>query len=334
MAAAVKRGLLLLLSCALLITGGELVFQQSKFAFLQAPTAQQSGSSLNLKIIQGQYSDLQGAFPVGSVENLSFQREGKEAFSLLLASYKDKLNHDRRAILYPKDKMGAGLMPSPTGLRQSTWEDAVSAIRNNTTEDALFLGWWDDSQRIHFLGGRESWVSNPSAETFVSPFWKNFNDKLLAVIPSERERLISLARWLTMDCDKALTEMRAFFGSSQPIYILVTNDLVHRIGEMADYGGDTLTLTAKIFPVNDNLHGDIARIKQWAAEEGGGNYLVQKEGANYRVWIIPKNAVSTKNTLLIRLLPFVHSLKQLPDHTQLVYQSQWGGYLSIYKLNF
>jgi hydroxylamine oxidation protein HaoB len=71
-------------------------------------------------------------------------------------------------------------------------------------------------------------------------------------------------------------------------------------------------------PVRDNLHGDIGQIKRWTAEQGDGNYLVQKEGLYYHVWVTPKIAGSGK---------------KLPEDLHLVYQSNWGGYLSIYKLD-
>jgi hydroxylamine oxidation protein HaoB len=60
---------------------------------------------------------------------------------------------------------------------------------------------------------------------------------------------------------------------------------------------------------------------------------VQKEGMNYHVWATSSGSDATKSSLLVRLLPFVDSLKQLPEHVRLVYQSHWGGYLSIYQLN-
>jgi hydroxylamine oxidation protein HaoB len=47
----------------------------------------------------------------------------------------------------------------------------------------------------------------------------------------------------------------------------------------------------------------------------------------------PKGSAIENNSLLVRLLPFVDSLKKLPEHINLVYQSHWGGYLSIYKID-
>lgn len=80
-----------------------------------------------------------------------------------------------------------------------------------------------------------------------------------------------------MDSGKALAEIRQKFGTSRPIYLLATNDLLMRVGEFADYGGAPIRLISRTFMAHDNLHGDIAQIKQWATEEGNSNYLVQKK---------------------------------------------------------
>jgi len=327
-----KRGLLLLCG-ALLVTGSAMLLQQLKVVYLgNGESRQANPAELDFKFFQGQTSELQGAFSVDSVDNYTFQRDGKDAFSLLLAHYKDAQNQQHRAVLYPKAKQEGSALTTPTDLRQTIWQEAGQAISQNMPKDALILSWWDDGQRVHFLSGRDAWISKPSSETFISPMWKNLQDNLLFASDSERGRLSNMARWLTMDSDKALADMRKSFGSSRPIYVLVTNDLLMRLGEMVDYGGTPLAFSSKFVPVHDNLHGDIAQIKQWAYEEGSGNYLVQKEGLHYHVWATPKASASENQALLIRLLPFVDSLKKLPEHVTLVYQSHWGGYLSIYKI--
>ncbi len=139
-----------------------------------------------------------------------------------------------------------------------------------------------------------------------------------------------MAAWLTMDSDQALAEIAAHFGNARPLYLLVSNDLLLRLGELSAYGGSPLAFNAKNFPAGADLHGDIAQVKRWAGETGEGNYLVQKEGQYYRAWL-PSNP-DTQRSLLVRLLPFMDSLKQLPKDVQLVYQSGGGGYLSVYKL--
>lgn len=327
-----KKYLLLLFSGALLLAGSAQLIQQFRFA-LDTESKPSKSSELTVRRTSEQKSELQGAFPIDSIDGYSIQRDGKEAFSLLLAHYKDSHSQPHRAVLFPKSQQDTDTLPSPTGLRQTIWLAAANAISQHTPVDSLMLSWWDDGQRIHFLSGRNAWLNKPSEETFISPVWKNLQDNLLPASNSEREHLTRMASWLTMDSEKALAEIRHFFGTSQPIYLLVTNDLLMRLTEMADYGGTPLSFISKTLPARDNLHGDIAQIKRWASDQGDSNYLVQKEGLYYHVWSTAKLSGAEKNSLLVRLLPFVDSLKKLPEGVQLVYQSHWGGYLSIYKID-
>ncbi len=330
-----KKAVLLFICGALLCIGSTMLFQQIKVVFFgDGDSRQTNPAELNFKLLQGQTSEIQGAFTVDSVDNYIFQRDGKDAFSLLLAHYRDAQNQQHRAVLYPKSKQESSPLTSATDLRRTIWQEAGTAISQNTSKNALILSWWDDGQRIHFLSGRrDAWITKPSLETFISPVWKGMKSNFLLASDSERGQMANMARWLTMDSDKAVAEMRKFFGTSRLIYVLVTNDLLMRLGEMVDYGGTPLAFSSKAVPAHDNLHGDIAQIKQWAYEEGGGNYLVQKEGLHYHVWATPKGSAIENNSLLVRLLPFVDSLKKLPEHINLVYQSHWGGYLSIYKID-
>jgi hydroxylamine oxidation protein HaoB len=328
-----KKAVLSSVCGALLFTGSAMLFQQIKIVFFgDGDSRQTNPAELNFKLLQGQTSDLQGAFSVDSVDNYTFQRDGKDAFSLLLAHYRDAQNQPHRAVLFPKAKQESSALTNTTELRQTIWHEAGKAISQNTPKDALILSWWDDGQRIHFLSGRDVWVNKPAAQTFISPMWKSLQDNLLLASESGLRQLSDMARWLTMDSGEALAEIQKSFATSRPIYLLVTNDLLMRLGEMADYGGTQLAFSSKTVPAHDNLHGDIAQIKQWAYEQGNGNYLVQKQGLHYHVWAPSKGSLTEKNSLLVRLLPFVDSLKKLPEHVNLVYQSHWGGYLSIYKL--
>ena len=326
-----RKSLLLVFSCALLLAGSAQLIQQFRYAIASA--SEKKLTELSVRKNQAQKFDLQGAFPIDSLETYAIQRNDKDAFSLLLAQYQDSKGLKHSAVLFPKSQQETTTLPSPTGLRQAIWLEAAKAIRQNTSEDSLLLSWWDDGQRIHFLSGRNAWLSKPSAQTFISPLWKHLQDNLLLASESEREPLSKMARWLTMDSEKALAEIHQFFGHSHPIYLLVTNDLLMRLAEMADYGGTPLSFNSTTVPIRDNLHGDIAQIKRWAYEEGDGNYLVQKEGLYYHVWSTPKRLGPEKNSLLVRLLPFVDSLKKLPEGVNLVYQSNWGGYLSIYRID-
>lgn len=270
-----------------------------------------------------------GKFAAQTIERFEFSDEGKALFSLLVAHYQDERQLQRSAILFPPDK-SESVLSSPTGLRAKIWQDAMRVMTGNAAKDALILSWWDDGQRVHFLGGSNAWLSKPAAATFVGPVWKALQQQLPLASAEESQHLSKMAAWLTMDSDKAIAEIVAHFGSSQPIYLLVTNDLLLRQGELVSYGGSPLAFNSKNIPAGDDLHGGIAQVKRWAAEVGEGNYLVQKEGAYYRAWT-PANQ-ETKNSLLVRLLPFMDSLKAKPKGVQQVYQSGSGGYLSVYKL--
>jgi hydroxylamine oxidation protein HaoB len=326
-----RQGLFLAFSCVLLLAGSTQLIRQIRLGF--SPASETKPATLNVIKIQTQESDLQGAFSIDSIEAFAIQRDDKDVFSLLLAQYQDSKGLKQSAVLFPKSQLETTALPSPTGLRQAIWLEAAKAIRQNTSEDSLLLSWWDDGQRIHFLSGRTAWLKKPSAETFLSPLWKHFQDNLLLATEPEHKNLSKMARWLTLDSETALAEMRQFFDHSQPIYVLVNNDLLMRVAEMADYGGKPLSFNSTTVPIRDNLHGDIAQTKRWAYEEGDGNYLVQKEGLYYHVWSTPKRVGPEKNSLLVRLLPFVDSLKKLPEGIHLVYQSNWGGYLSIYRID-
>ena len=324
-----KQAFLVLFSGVLLMAGSTLLYKQYKLNSLK----QDAEAPLMVKHSQEKTSDLQGVFPVEVNNRYTFQKNGKDAFSLFIANYKNQNAQTSNAILFPAGEHDS-LNPNTTALRQSIWLETAKLIQTHTPENALILSWWDDGQRINFLSGREGWLNKPSIETFKSNLWKKLQGNLLLAPSSEKDRLNQMARWLTMDSDKALAEIRSTFGSKRPIYFVVNNDLLMRVGEMADYGGTPLLFSTKALQARDDLHGDINQIRRWANEEGDGNYLVQKEGSYYRAWTTQKNSDAEDNTLLVRLLPFVDSLKKLPENVDLVYQSRWGGYLSIYKIEF
>lgn len=327
-----KRVLLLTFSSVLLVTGSTLLWQQVK------PPTQDAAITPDINAIvvnqtKVQVDDLSAAFSAESILRLGFQQSGKDVFNLLLAAYRDSNMQARDVLLYPKNPQESVMLPTPMGQRQSVWQLAAETIKQKAPENALFLSWWDDSQRIHFLTGRETWLSKPGLPTFNSALWKNLQPSVLLASEQEQGSLQQMARWLTMDNDLAIKEISKHFGTTKPIYLLVTNDLLMRLAEFVDYGGTPLAIHSKMVPVSDNLHNDISRIKRWAQEEGDGNYLVQKEGLAYHLWIIPKGAQAEKNSLLVRLLPFIDSLKQLPPNLSPAYLSTWSNYLSIYQLS-
>src|SRR5690606_9713561 len=108
---------------------------------------------LNVRHAPEPPADVQGRFPAQSVERYTFSQDGKDVFSLLVARYQDG-GLPQGAVLFPKDAQE--IASSPTGLRHDVWKSATDVIADKAPEDALFLSWWDDGQRIHYLSGKEA----------------------------------------------------------------------------------------------------------------------------------------------------------------------------------
>jgi hydroxylamine oxidation protein HaoB len=325
----IRKGFLLALSVALLATGGALLWRQWGGSFALKAERGESEAQLAVRREPAPADAAPGHFPAQSVERHAFSQDGKALFDLLVARYRDRDGAQQSAVLFPKD--AESVASTPTGSRHDIWQTAAAVIAQKAPENALFLSWWDDGQRLHFLTGKEAWLRKPAVKTFSNPVWKALEDSLPLASDEEGMRLAQMARWLTMDSGKAIAEIAAHFGPSRPVYLLINNDLLLHLAEFGAYGGEPLKLEARNIPAGDDLHGDIARVKRWAGETGDGNYLAQKEGTYYRVWSTPDE--KAKNTLLVRLLPFVDSLKKLPEGVSLVYQSHWGGFLSVYKID-
>lgn len=324
------KALMWLVSIASLLGGGAILFQQ-----LSSPMASgnaQVDERPNFERSPLQSADFPGALPADSAALYSFRSDARDAFSLIVVQFRNVFGMRSSAVLFPKEAQDGVFSSSQTGLRNEIWQSAAQAITAHAPEDALFLSWWDDGQRIQFLSGREAWLQKPSEPTFTSWVWGALRTDMIEASKDEHTRLTLMARWLTMDTDEALRGIVEHFGRSRPIYLLVNNDLLLRLAEIEAYGGSDLDLSAKNIPAGDNLHGDIAQVKRWAHEIGEGNYLVHKEGRYYRTWVTSSEGRGN-NALLIRLLPFIDSLKKLPDGVSLVYQSGWGGYLSVYQID-
>jgi hydroxylamine oxidation protein HaoB len=314
-------------SIALLAAGGAILYRE----LLSSPVKTidiKTDEQLNVRHAPEPKVDGLGHFPAQSVERYTFSQGTEDIFNLLVAQYQDNQGIQQSVVLFPKDAQK--IASSPTGVRHDIWQAAIDVISRKSPEDALFLSWWDDGQRIHYLSGKESWLRRPSLKTFSNPVWKALQDRLPTASNEDSLRLEQMARWLTMDSEKALAEIAAHFGPARPVYLLIDNDLLLHLAEFRAYGGTSLTLDVKNIPAGSDLHGDIARVKRWANEAGDGNYLAQKENNYYRIWSTRDEKV--KNSLLVRLLPFVDSLKKLPEGVSLVYQSHWGGFLSVYQI--
>ncbi len=250
-------------------------------------------------------------------------------FSLSVAEYRNEAGEKKRAIVFPPEKSTVVL--SINDLRERVWRQAAEAIKRNIAENALLFSWWDSGQRLHLLTGRELWVKAPLSDLYPEQSERELWGSVAGGYDSDMTRLTKLSEWLLMDAEKAIQQIRQQIPQKQNAYLVVSVDDLARIEEISRLSGKALAIESKVFYRSDNIHATISAVKQWVREKGTGRYLVHPvPGIGIRAWRILNEA--DENLLLLRLLPFTHALEQPLQQLKQVFQSKWGGYLSIYQL--
>lgn len=249
---------------------------------------------------------------------------------LAVAEYHNKDGAREHAIVYPD--IPQGVTPTSTNPRMKLWESGAQAITKHASANSLFFAWWDNAQRIHFLAGQATWSRLPAAAGFKDVPLREFWGLAAGGFAKDPAPAIQLAKWLVMDADEALKEIRHNFPDTPSLYWLVCVDDLARLGEIERLTGVKIPLEMQYFPAVQDLHAQIKEVRRWANEKGvGTNYLVQPvNGGGVRAWRVSSAAGS--NQLLIRLLPFSKSVETPLDGIQLVYQSSWGAYISVYEV--
>jgi len=274
------------------------------------------------------FPELGGRFPADRLAHYRIGRSEGVGVDLSVAEYRDGQGRTASAIVYPPAQPD-----EPQGeakLRHELWKGAADAILAHTSEDALFVSWWDDAQRIRFQSGRAPWVDRPAAGAFPSEDQRKFWRQAGGGFNPDETRLRQLAHWLSMDADAALLEMAGILPKNQPVFWLVCVDDLARLSEIEALSGVKLPFEARYFAQSKDIHSQIAEVRQWAGEKNPGSYLVQQlPSGGVRAWRMTSEEGA--RTLLARLLPFTTSLAKPLDDFSLVYQSGWGGYLSIYQ---
>jgi hydroxylamine oxidation protein HaoB len=277
-------------------------------------------------------------YPIRAIERFGIGQPGGRPLLLQVADYQDDQGDQgdpRRAIVFlpaspesgiPENRVESAL----NRLRWQAWLDAAQAIDRHVGDDALFVSWWDNAQRIHFLTGKRSWLQMPAAELFDADY-RDFWRRASGGFSENSEPLRRLADWLTMDADKALASISQTLGTGKDVYLLASTDDLARMSEIGKLSGRPLPFETRLFQTGGNIHNLIARVKRWAREKGSGSYLVQRlPGVGVRTWRIAGPA--GEKMLIARLLPFTSSLSDsLPNGLDLVHRSDWGGYLSIFR---
>jgi hydroxylamine oxidation protein HaoB len=212
----------------------------------------------------------------------------------------------------------------------SLWNEAMTTLRERAEPNAQIAGWWPNAQRVRLFTGLATtpWWALRSGygDPHTWPVWSVLSGGFGEDGKPQRQ----LARCLTQHLSAALPCLKALLPADRPAYLIVTTDDLGHLDEMRTLGGNAVTLQNRQFPLGKDIHGTIRRTREWAEEIHAAGYLVQQaDTAAVTVWASTRPV--DQEALLIRLLPFSHSLQQTIPQFELLYQSSWGGYISIYR---
>ena len=276
-------------------------------------------------------------YRVATLEQFRLGQFDQSGLIMQVAHYTDTKSKQHSAIVYEPavvtdDTEITTLETQLQTLRQQAWEAAFESIRQGSDQNSLFLTWWDNAQRVHLYTGRNTWAKAPLAEAFSGTEERSLWSQLGGGFAENDWHLKQLARWLSMDAEQALNEIRTQIQQPE-YYLLVSMDDLVRLSEISALSAQTLPFETRLFPPGDNIHTLISGVKRWANETGNGHYLVQELPAGrIRAWRI--TSTEGENTLLARLLPFTSSLAEPLADTELVYRSSdWSGYVSVHRIN-
>ncbi len=273
---------------------------------------------------------LDTAFEISQLQQFDINQSGAQ-FSLNVARYQDNSGESRRAIVYRPPTTNITPILNLDDLRYQIWSQAFHAIQQHVKPTSLLISWWDNAQRLHLFTGVNTWSDRPIAELYAVAETRKLWQDVSGGFAKNDANIKQLARWLTMDAEQALQEIKATTDDHKQVYLLLSADDLARIQEIEQASGTSLALESQVFYHGDNIHSQIARVKQWARETGTGSYLLQPlPGVGVRAWRSVDQL--TQNSLLVRLLPFTQSLQEPLAGVNKVFQSEWGGYISIFAI--
>ncbi len=279
---------------------------------------------------------LESQYPIDHIVSYRISAAAGADYELDVARYSDAENQHKQAIIYlpaktnKKGKVLAG-GDKASHFRYEKWLAAAQAIKKHTDNNALFVTFWDNAQRVHLFTGRAAWTLLPDQNAYRSSEEQTMWGAIAGGFDSSG-RLAKYSRHLLQDADAAISAMTEELPTARGLYLLVSTDDLSHVQELATLSGQGLPLETKLFPAQSDLHNSISKVKDWAKEDDGtGSYLLQPVSEqSIRVWRITDKEF--EDTLLARLLPFTSSLNRPVDNIKLVYQSDWGAYLSIYEV--
>lgn len=281
------------------------------------------------------YQDLNSYFPIESIEKYSIKSPENQELEMFVAEYLAD-NKERRAIIYPvpiasEEETNARDENESHQFRQEKWQLLSAAVKKYTKDSDRFITYWDNAQRLHLFTGRMAIPEQPIEKAFSSSgeksFWQEIGNGF-----SEQEQLTIFAQCLVGKAGDAKSCLSQLYTDAGDNYILMSVDDMAHIQEISLLTGQDLPLETRLFSTDSDLHGQIRQVREWAREgEGTGSYMLQPIDENFvRAWRITDPAF--EDSLLASLLPFTTAAEKELADLKLVFQSNWGGYLSLYQI--
>ena len=303
----------------------------------EAPSATLRFEERSIALESRHHESFDTHFPIDAISRYTVSLGTLLSYHLDVARYRDADGVTRRAIVHlPDDGSEAGPVsgPDPYRFRREAWNDLGRVAARHTDDRAMFVGWWDNMQRLHLHTGHRGRPRYPDAGAYSQleqkKLWRNVAGGFL-----QDDSLACLSRQLLKEVDDTLAEIAecAWGDESGPVFLLVSTDDLSHVQEMSYLAGRAIPLETRLFSSEGDIHGVVASVNAWAGQTGrAGSYLVQPaRGFAVRAWRVMDEAF--ENSLLVRLLPFSSSLERgPPEGVTLVYQSAAGAYLSIYEI--
>jgi hydroxylamine oxidation protein HaoB len=289
-----------------------------------------SRSVVDLTEFQGIDSHL----PVDALERFVIESADAQELEMFVAEYSAD-NKKRRAIVYPIPVDNEGDTRADNEkkhrYRQEKWQFLTAAVKKHTKDSDRFITYWDNAQRLHLLTGRMAVPAQPVEKAYSSTEEKAFWRKVGGGF-SEEEELAVFAQCLVGKASDAQSCLSRLYTDAGDNYILMSADDMAHIQEISRLAGQGLPLETRLFSTDSELHGQIRQVREWAREgEGTGSYMLQPIDEKFvRAWRIIDPAF--EDSLLASLLPFTTAAEKELAGLKVVFQSDWGGYLSLYQV--
>ncbi len=209
------------------------------------------------------------------------------------------------------------------------------AVSRHAPAGATLLSWWDTSRQLGLLAGAKAMNdTNPGQPLLLPAQWLGARTMIESAeeqfwqLDPDGEGATRFARYvdaLVSAESDGLAALRALAGPGEA-YLVVQIADAYRAGMLRP---DRLGIGYRDFARGAGLHGTIASVKAWLAEQGRESYAIDaRDPAVLRVFFL--TTPESRNTLIARLLPFSTSNPFTLDAPRIVHQQ--GPYW-VFKLS-